>query len=149
MNKWESHKSQLAWTYEVKKMVTIRQKLVQTKITERRCNLESESVTSQTDMHARRNWALFWHFKAWQLFNKYTHAPNNMPVPTIAYFINTLASQSSGRGRGGPNYFKVGDLFYKICTSLYANFQEKKSHPIRRVEGLKLCFDFLRNVCFT
>ena len=56
-----------------------------------------------------------------------THAPINLPISVIAYFINTLDSQSSGRGRGGPNYFKVGGLFKKICTSLYANFRKKIS----------------------
>ena len=65
-----------------------------------------------------------------------------MHIAAMAYYINTLDSQSSGRGSCGPNYFKVGDLFKKICTSLYANFQKKKSHPISPVEGLKLCFDF-------
>ena len=56
----------------------------------------------------------------------HTHAPINLPIPVIAYFINTLDSQSSGRGRGGPNCFKVGGLFKKICTSLYgyANFRK-------------------------
>ena len=76
-----------------------------------------------------------------------THASNNLPIPAIAYFINNLDSQSSGHGRGGPNYFKVGDLFYKICTSLYANF--RKNHPIRPLEGLKLCLDFLCNTYIT
>ena len=56
-----------------------------------------------------------------------TQAPINLPIPVIAYFINTLDSQSSGRGRGGPNYFKVGGLFKKICTSIYANFRKKIS----------------------
>ena len=32
-------------------------------------------------------------------------------IAAMAYYINTLDSQSSGRGRVGPNYFKVGDLF--------------------------------------
>ena len=72
----------------------------------------------------------------------YTDGPINLPIAAIAYFINTLDIQSPGRGRGGPNYFKVGGLFYKICTYLYANFR-KKSHPIRPREGLKLCLDFL------
>ena len=74
-----------------------------------------------------------------------THAINNLHIQAMAYHMNSLNIQSSGRGRGGPNYFKVGDLFYKICTSLYANFR-KKSHPIRPREGLKLCLDFLCNV---
>ena len=52
----------------------------------------------------------------------YTHPFKNMPITALAYFINTLDSQSSGRGRGWPNNFKVGDLFWKIYTSLYANF---------------------------
>ena len=51
-----------------------------------------------------------------------------MAISAIAYFINTLDSQSPGHDRVRPNYLKVGDLFYKICTSLYANFR-KKSHP--------------------
>ena len=41
----------------------------------------------------------------------HTHATENMTIPVIAYFINTLDSQSSGRGRGRPNYFKIGELF--------------------------------------
>ena len=48
-----------------------------------------------------------------------------MAMPALAYFINTLDSQSSRRGRGWPNDFKVGDLFKKIWTSLYANFRKK------------------------
>ena len=45
------------------------------------------------------------------LFPRHTHALKNLHIPAIAYFINTLDSQSSERGMGGPNYFKVGDLF--------------------------------------
>ena len=29
------------------------------------------------------------------------------------------------RDRDRPNYFKIGDIFYKICTSLPANFRKK------------------------
>ena len=65
-----------------------------------------------------------------------THAPINLPIPVIAYFINTLDSQSSGRGRGGPNYFKVGGLFKKYVPHSMPIF-EKKSHPIHPVEGLQ------------
>ena len=75
----------------------------------------------------------------------YTHELIKLFIAAMAYYINTLDSQSSGRDRCGPNYFKVGDLFWKICTSLYANFWKKKSHPICPVEGLKLCLDFLCN----
>ena len=71
----------------------------------------------------------------------YTHGDNNLTIPAMAYYINSLDIQSSGRGRGGPTYFKVGDILYKICTSHYANFR-KKSHQIRPVEWLKLCLDF-------
>ena len=75
-----------------------------------------------------------------------------MAISAIAYFINTIVntldSQSPGRDRVRPNYLKVGDLFYKICTSLYANFRKKIS-SIRPVEGHKLCLDFLCNVRIT
>ena len=39
----------------------------------------------------------------------------------MAYYnyINTLDSQSSGRGRGRPNYFKVGGLFEKFVLSRF------------------------------
>ena len=37
-----------------------------------------------------------------------THAPNNFPIPFIAYFINTLDSQSSGRGKVGQTFSKLG-----------------------------------------
>ena len=40
-----------------------------------------------------------------------THALIKLFIAAMAYYINTLDSQSSGRGRCGPNYFKVGDLF--------------------------------------
>ena len=63
----------------------------------------------------------------------YTRAQKYVHKSVIAYFINTLYSQIPGRDRVRPNYLKVGDLFYKICTSLYANFRKK---------GVKLCFDF-------
>ena len=77
-----------------------------------------------------------------------THAMNNMPILAIAYFINTLDSQTSGRGRGGSNFFKIGDLFKKYVPHSMSIF-EKKSHPIRPVEDLKLCLDFLCNVRIT
>ena len=50
-----------------------------------------------------------------------------MAISAIAYFTNTLDNQSSGRDRVRPNYLKVGDLFYKICTSIYAKFRKKIS----------------------
>ena len=39
-------------------------------------------------------------------------------MPVIAYFINrnTLDSQSSGRGRGGPTFLNVGGIFHKTIT---------------------------------
>ena len=40
-----------------------------------------------------------------------THGLIKLFIAAMAYYINTLDSQSSGRGRCGPNYFKVGDLF--------------------------------------
>ena len=46
-----------------------------------------------------------------QNFAQYTHGLIKLFIAAMAYYINTLDSQSSGRGRCGPNYFKVGDLF--------------------------------------
>ena len=66
-----------------------------------------------------------------------THGPINLPIAAIVYFINTLDSQSPGRARGGPNYFKVGGFFTKYVPTSMPIF-EKKSHPIRPREGLKL-----------
>ena len=40
-----------------------------------------------------------------------THRLIKLFIAAMAYYINTLDSQSSGLGRCGPNYFKVGDLF--------------------------------------
>ena len=78
----------------------------------------------------------------------HTHAPNNSPISAIAYFINTLDSQSSGRGRGGQTISKLGTFFEKYVPHFMPIF-EKKSHPIRPVEGLKLCLDFLCNTDIT
>ena len=44
-------------------------------------------------------------------FGEYTHRLILMHIAAMAYYINTLESQSSGVGMGGPNYFKVEDLF--------------------------------------
>ena len=77
-----------------------------------------------------------------------THAFKNMHIPTVAYFINTLDSQSSGRGRGGPTYFKAGELFYKICSSLYANFQKNLiRYVLWKVSIFALIFYVIRTVC--
>ena len=43
--------------------------------------------------------------------NNHTHALIKLFIAAMAYYINTLNSQSSGRGMCGPNYFKVGDHF--------------------------------------
>ena len=43
------------------------------------------------------------------------------------------------------NVSKMGTFFEKYVPHFMPIF-EKKSHPIRPVEGLKLCFDFLCNV---
>ena len=40
----------------------------------------------------------------------YTHALIKLHIAATVYYINTLDIQSSGRGRGGPNFLKVGDL---------------------------------------
>ena len=43
------------------------------------------------------------------------------------------------------NVSKMGTFFEKYVPRFMLIF-EKKSHPIRPVEGLKLCLDFLFNV---
>ena len=42
-----------------------------------------------------------------------THGLIKLFIAAMAYYMNTLDSQSSGRGRDGPNlnFFKVGGLF--------------------------------------
>ena len=45
------------------------------------------------------------------IFKTTTHGLIKLFIAAMAYYINTLDSQSSGRGRCEPNYFKVGDLF--------------------------------------
>ena len=57
----------------------------------------------------------------------YTHGCRNVTISALAYLINYLDCQRSGRVMGGPTFFKVGDLFYKICPSHYANFRKKIS----------------------
>ena len=56
-----------------------------------------------------------------------THGCRNVTISALAYLINYLDCQRSGRVMGGPTFFKVGDLFYKICPSHYANFRKKIS----------------------
>lgn len=77
----------------------------------------------------------------------YGYGYNNLPIPAMAYFINDLDIQSSGHGRGGPTYSKVGDVLYKICPYTMPFFQ-KKSHPKRPAECPKLCLYFWSNQFF-
>ena len=46
------------------------------------------------------------------------------------------------------NVSKMGTFFEKYVPHFMPIF-EKKSHPIRPVEGLKLCLDFLCNIRIT
>ena len=64
----------------------------------------------------------------------------------MAYYINTLDGQ--GLAGVGQNIPKLGTFFEKYVPHSMPIF-EKKSHPIRPVEGLKLCFDFLCNTDIT
>ena len=66
----------------------------------------------------------------------------------MAYYINTLDGQSSGRGRCEPNYFKVGNLFWKICTSLQANFWKKNliRYVLWKVSNFTLIFYVIRTL---
>ena len=70
-----------------------------------------------------------------------------MHIAAMAYYINTHDNQSSGRGRAGvgQTISKLGTFFEKYVPHSMPIF-EKKSNPIRPVEGLKLCLDFL---CYT
>ena len=47
------------------------------------------------------------------------------------------------------NISKMGTFFEKYEPHFMPIFEKKKSHPIRPVEGLKLCLDFLCNVRIT
>ena len=46
----------------------------------------------------------------------------------------------------GQTISKFGTFFEKYVPHSMPIF-EKKSHPIRPVEGLKLCFDYIKNQC--
>ena len=60
------------------------------------------------------NWAFISKYSA---RSQYTHGCRNVTISALAYLINYLDCQRSGRVMGGPTFFKVGDLFYKICPS--------------------------------
>ena len=47
-----------------------------------------------------------------------------MHIAAMAYYINTLDSQSSGRGRYRPNYFKVGTFFEKYVPHSMRIFEK-------------------------
>ena len=47
----------------------------------------------------------------------YTHGCRTVIIPALAYLINYLDSQRSGRGRVGPTFFKVGEVLYKKCPT--------------------------------
>ena len=66
---------------------------------------------------------------------EYTHGDgvNNLPIPAIVYYINTLDSQICRRGRGVPT------------EPTYKNFHSKKLSG----ERLKLSLDFLFNARIT
>ena len=54
-----------------------------------------------------------------------THGLIKLFIAAMAYYINTLDSQSSGRGRYEPNYFKVGDLFEKNMYLTHSGQNQK------------------------
>ena len=41
-----------------------------------------------------------------------THRVNNLPIPAMVYYINTLDIQLCRRGRGVSTILYVGDVFY-------------------------------------
>ena len=50
-------------------------------------------------------------FNIFQNISEHTHGLIKLFIAAMAYYINTLDSQSSKRGRCGPDYFKVEDIF--------------------------------------
>ena len=66
----------------------------------------------------------------------------------MAYYINTLDGERSVHGRCEPKCFKDGDLFWKICTSLYANFRKKNliRYVLWKVSNFALIFYVIRTL---
>ena len=82
---------------------------------------------------------------AFKMF-KNTHELINLHISAMAYYINTLDGLCmAGVNQNGS---KMGTFFEKYVPHFMLIF-EKKSHPIRPVEGLKLCLDFLCNTDIT
>ena len=79
-------------------------------------------------------------------FNFYTHGNNNLPMPAVAYFKNTLDSQSSGRSRGWQTFLHVVDIFYKSTTD--PSFKNLQLNGFSG-ETLKLNLEFLCNAHIT
>ena len=80
---------------------------------------------------------------------KLTHGVNNLPnlpLPAIAYYINTLDSQSSGRNRGWQTFLHVVDIFYKSTTD--PSFKNLQLNGFSG-ETLKLNLEFLCNAHIT
>ena len=73
---------------------------------------------------------LYWRTAEWFLntiYTPHTDGCNIVTIPALAYLINYLYSQRSGRGRSESTFFKVGEVFNKICPLHYANFRKKIS----------------------
>ena len=54
-----------------------------------------------------------------------THGNNNLPIPAIAYFINTLDIKSSGSREGpgaGKHFCMLGTFFIIITEPTFKNF---------------------------
>ena len=51
-----------------------------------------------------------------RLLEYVTHPFNNLPIPAIVYFINTLDSQTSERDKGKPTFLScmLGTFFAKL-----------------------------------
>ena len=73
-----------------------------------------------------------------------------MLIAAMAYYINTLdmTVRALGVAGVGQTISKLGTFFEKYVPRSMPIF-EKRSHPIRPVEGLKLRLDFLCNVRIT
>ena len=87
-------------------------------------------------------------------FVQYVHTYIYRPAQKVVHIKLWLTKKTPLTVRGlsvpgvGQTISKLGTFFvYTLALSI--SIFEKKSHPIRPVEGLKLCLDFLCNTDIT
>ena len=79
---------------------------------------------------------------------RHTHGPINLPIAAIAYFINTLDSQSSERGRGGPKLFQSWGPFLQKMYLPLCQFSKKNliRYVLWKVSNFALTFYVIRTL---